>query len=50
MGTCLDCEENFYLEEGVEPGDMVMCPKCNVKMEILNTAPTVSLDYVVEDE
>ena len=50
MGTCLDCEENFYMEEGVEVGDVVDCPKCRIRMEVLNTFPTVNLDYAAPED
>ena len=49
MGTCFECETNFDLEEGVEMGDIVSCPKCNVHYEVINTLP-VTLDYATEEE
>jgi len=49
MGTCPDCEENFDLNEGVEIGDVVECPKCRVRLEILNVFP-VAFDYAPEVE
>ena len=49
MGTCFECETNFELEEGVEAGDIVSCPKCQMKYEVLNNFP-VTLDYISEEE
>ena len=49
MGTCLECDENFDLPEGVDIGDIVICPKCKTRHEVLNTFP-VSLDYAEEED
>ena len=49
MGTCPDCDENFDIGEGAEIGDNVECPKCHVRLEILNTFP-VAVDYAQEVE
>lgn len=49
MGTCPDCEENFDLDEENEIGQLVSCPKCNVRLEILNVFP-VSFDYASDEE
>lgn len=49
MGTCFECETNFDLDEGVDIGDIVSCPKCGRRYEILNTFP-VTLDYAAEEE
>ena len=49
MGTCPDCEENFELEEYAEPVDVTECPKCSIRLEILNTQP-VMLDYAAEED
>jgi len=49
MGTCFECETNFELDEGVEIGDFVSCPKCATKYEVVNTSP-VSLDYAVDED
>ena len=49
MGTCIECEENFDLDEDTEPGGLVTCPKCRTKMEVLNTQPVV-LDYAALED
>ena len=49
MGTCLECDENFYLDEGVDIGDIVVCPKCKTRHEVINTAP-MTLDYAEDEE
>ena len=49
MGTCPDCEENFEVNEETEIGDVVECPNCRVRLEILNVFP-VTFDYAPEVE
>jgi uncharacterized paraquat-inducible protein A len=49
MGTCLECDENFDLEEGLDIGDIVRCPKCKTRMEVINSFP-VQLDYAVDED
>ncbi len=49
MGTCPDCDENFEIDDEAEIGDMTECPKCHVRLEILNTFP-VAFDYAPEAE
>lgn len=48
MGTCPDCEENFELDENADVGDVIDCPKCKARLEILDLSPVV-LDYAIED-
>ena len=49
MGTCPDCEENFEIPEDAEMGDVVDCPKCRIRLEILTVFP-VAFDYAPEVE
>lgn len=49
MGTCPDCEENFEIDEEAEIGDLVECPRCNARLEVLNLFP-VSFDFAAEVE
>ena len=44
MGTCPECEENFDLEEGAEVGDMIECPRCKTRLELLSLHPAM-VDY-----
>lgn len=44
MATCLECEENFDLDEEVDVEDVVACPACGTKFEILDLDPVV-VDY-----
>ena len=46
MGTCPECDENFDITEDTEIGDIFECPKCEVRLEILNLAPAM-VDYAV---
>ena len=45
MFTCLECETNFDIKEGVEMDDIVQCPECELPMVVLSTSPA-SVDYV----
>ena len=47
MGTCPDCEENFDLDDSADVGDVVQCPACKARLEILDLEPVV-LDYAVD--
>ncbi len=49
IGTCLDCDANIELDENVEIGDVVTCPECKARLEVLDLDPVV-LDYAVEEE
>ncbi len=49
MGTCFECETNFEVEEGVDIGDIVTCPKCQTRYEVLNPFP-LTLDYATEED
>ncbi len=49
MGTCLDCEENFELGDEAEIGDIVECPACKTRLEVLDLHPVV-LDYALEGD
>lgn len=49
MGTCFECDTNFDIDEDTEIGDVVACPRCGMKYEVLNTFP-VSLDYAVDED
>lgn len=44
MGTCPECDENFEISEDMEVGDIVECPKCEVRLELLNLMPGM-VDY-----
>ena len=44
MFTCLSCETNFEIGEGIEIDDIVECPECDVRMVVLSTFPP-SLDF-----
>ena len=49
MGTCLECDEVFDLTEEMEVWDIVVCPKCHTRLEILDLNPVI-VDYPDEDE
>lgn len=49
MGTCPDCEENFDLLDDAEIFGVVECPRCKVRLEIVNLFP-VTFDYAPEEE
>jgi len=47
MGTCLECEENIEIDEGVEVGDIIECPECKTRLEVLDLHP-VAFDFAPE--
>lgn len=49
MGTCLECEEIFEIDENTEVSDVVVCPNCHARLEILDLDP-VTIDYAEADE
>ena len=49
MGTCLECEELFDLEDENDVGDIVVCPKCKTRLELLDLQP-VMVDYAVDED
>ena len=49
MGTCPDCDENFDLPDDASPGDFVECPRCHVRLELLDLQP-VAIDYAPEED
>ena len=50
MGTCIDCEENFEFDiEETDVGDILVCPKCKCRLEVLDLNPVV-LDYAVDED
>ena len=48
MGTCLECEEQIELDEKVEVGDVVECPHCRTRLEVLDLFP-VAFDWAEEE-
>lgn len=49
MGTCLECETNIDIDEDTEVGDVIVCPTCNTKLEVLGLDPVI-LDYAVDED
>ncbi|MDX1389751.1 MAG: lysine biosynthesis protein LysW [Acidobacteriota bacterium] len=49
MGTCLECEETFDINEDMEIYQVVVCPNCHTRLEILDMDPVV-VDYAEEEE
>ena len=41
MGTCLECEEQIELDEEVEVGDVIECPRCKTRLELLSLHPAM---------
>ena len=49
MCTCPDCDENFDLSEDASLGDFLECPKCHVRLELLDVSPVI-VDYAPEED
>jgi len=49
VGTCLDCDTNFDIDENAGVGDIVMCPQCKTQLEIIGLAPVI-LDYAIDED
>ena len=46
VGICLDCDEHIEIDDDAEVDEIVQCPKCRVRFEIVDLDPVV-LDSVV---
>ncbi len=49
MGTCLDCDTNITLDENADIGDVLICPSCKARLEIIDLDPVI-LDYAVDED
>ena len=47
VAVCLECDEHIELEDEVDVDDIVSCPNCNVRFEIIVLDP-VAVDYVAK--
>jgi lysine biosynthesis protein LysW len=50
VGTCLECDTNIDIDEDTEIGDIIICPQCKTRLEVIDLAPVVILDYAVDEE
>ena len=48
VGICLECDEHIDLDDEVDVDDIVVCPKCGTRFEILDLDP-VTLDYIEKE-
>jgi lysine biosynthesis protein LysW len=44
IGICLECDEQIELDDDADVGDIVECPHCKTRQEILDLNPVV-LDF-----
>jgi lysine biosynthesis protein LysW len=51
VAFCPECEAeiNFGTPVEVRVGDQVLCPECDIELEVISTKP-LTLDYVLDDE
>jgi lysine biosynthesis protein LysW len=47
VGTCLDCEEHIELDDDADCDDIIECPKCASRFEIIDLDPVV-LESVIK--
>ncbi len=41
MNTCPECQGRLKLGEGLQRGEIVVCPDCGVELEVVGLNPTV---------
>jgi len=46
---CPDCGEKVPLKGKIMVGQLVICPKCEAELEVVETIP-LELDFVYEDQ
>lgn len=44
VAVCLECDEHFELEDETDVEEIVTCPKCGTRYEVLDLDPVV-VDY-----
>jgi len=44
IGICLECDEQIEFDEDLDVEEVVVCPKCQTRFEIIDLDP-VTLDY-----
>jgi alpha-aminoadipate carrier protein LysW len=51
MATCLECGAELGLDEGVEEGEIVVCPDCGAELEVMSVDPiSIQLAPEVEED
>ena len=51
MVHCPECEAELEMEEGVEEGEIIVCPDCGVELEVIGLDPAeVDLAPEVEED
>ncbi len=49
--SCLECGAELGLDEGVEEGEIVVCPDCGVELEVMGVDPiSIQLAPEVEED
>lgn len=49
MALCPECDASIDVGDDVEEGQIVDCPECNARLEVVSTNP-LELDVIPEDE
>jgi len=49
VAVCLECDEHIELDDDADVDDIVTCPKCNAKFEIVDLDP-VTLDHAAKTQ
>ena len=39
MANCPECDGNIELTEGLEAGEIVVCPDCGMELEVMSVDP-----------
>jgi alpha-aminoadipate carrier protein LysW len=48
MALCPECDASIDVGDDVEEGQIVDCPECNARLEVVSTNP-LELDVIPED-
>jgi alpha-aminoadipate/glutamate carrier protein LysW len=49
MALCPECDASIDVGDDVEEGQILDCPECNARLEVVSTNP-LELDVIPEDE
>ncbi len=48
MARCPECDSRIYFERKPDPGQIIVCPECEVSLEIMSANP-IRLDWAYDE-